>query len=141
MGFRKLSDKYQFDATFYIVIFGLAALIVGVPYFLKKSYDRSRGAEVQELLTIENLTTMDACRKQAKSWVKNRTYGFKLTSQEEEAAEGIMARGLYDSVHTWIDDRTNSVSKEETDRKRKAVMSKTRDDLNAYLDSIGKRRK
>lgn len=140
MRFRKLSDTYEFDWKFYIFVLGTAALIVGVPYFAKQSYNRSRGAEVQALLDRENLATMEAYRKQARNWVNNRTHGHTLTAKERETAEEIMALGLQKYVTTWMHGRIHSKSKRETDLKQDQAIESALVELDAYLTSIGKNR-
>lgn len=138
MRLRKMSDKYHFDLGFYLTVLGFAGLIYGVYWQAMRTYNRSRGAEVQALLDRENAMSVDAFRKQAKNWVNGRAQGIKLTEKERAMAEDIVAHGLHNRVMLWTQGQMKSKSKEEIDHEQKIQWAGALADLDAYLASIGK---
>jgi hypothetical protein len=138
MRFRKMNEKYHFDVTFYLLVFGLAGVIGSTYYYGKHIYDRSRGKEVQALLDRENVTSIEAFRKQAKQWIANRTHGMNLTEKERENAEEIMAHALHKWVLVWTQGQMDGKTKEQIDQSQKVHWDAGLAEVNAYLESIGK---
>lgn len=136
--FRKARDKYHFDVGFYLIVLAFAAVIGGVYYYGKRIYERSRGAEVQALLVKENLSTIEAYRKQAGNWVNSRARGKDLTAKQRKEAEEIIAQGLFQWTNGWIQDRMNNVPKSESDRKQQVLWDAAKADLDRYLDGVEK---